>query len=90
MGVSLNGGTPKSSIFNRVFPYKPSILGNPHILVKLDGATPRFRGFKLWFERPSEWYNCSVRAVPEETTGAVDVQILQRRVIQLRPLTLRP
>ena len=27
MGVSLNGGTPKSSFFNRVFLYKPSILG---------------------------------------------------------------
>ena len=26
VGVSLNGGTPKSSIFNRVFPYKPSSL----------------------------------------------------------------
>ena len=27
MGVSKNSGTPKSSHFNRVFPYKPSILG---------------------------------------------------------------
>ena len=27
MGVSKNRGTPKSSHFNRVFPYKPSILG---------------------------------------------------------------
>ena len=27
MGVSLNGGTPKSSHFDRVFHYKPSILG---------------------------------------------------------------
>ena len=26
-GVSKNRGTPKSSIFNRVFHYKPSILG---------------------------------------------------------------
>eukprot|EP00434_Breviolum_minutum_P008324 symbB.v1.2.007345.t1/scaffold425.1/size368629/9 len=24
-----------------------------------------YLGFKLWFERPSEWYNCSVRAVHE-------------------------
>ena len=33
MGVSKNRGTPKSSIlicFNRVFHYKPSILGYPH------------------------------------------------------------
>ena len=29
MGVS---GTPKSSIFNRVFHYKPSILGYPFFL----------------------------------------------------------
>ena len=27
MDVSLNGGTPKSSVFNRFFLYKPSILG---------------------------------------------------------------
>ena len=30
MDVSLNGGTPKSSIKNRVFHYKPSILGYPY------------------------------------------------------------
>ena len=30
MGVSKNNGTPKSSIFNRVFRYKPSILGYPY------------------------------------------------------------
>ena len=33
MGVSKNrGGPPKSSIFNRVFHYKPSILGVPLFL----------------------------------------------------------
>ena len=31
MGVSWNGGTPKSSHFNRIFHYKPSILGYPHL-----------------------------------------------------------
>ena len=39
MGVSENNGTPQIIHFNRVFPYKPSILGyhctiifgNPHI-----------------------------------------------------------
>ncbi len=30
MGFSKNRGTPKSSIFNRVFHYKPSILGYPY------------------------------------------------------------
>ena len=30
MDVSENGGTPKSSIFNRVFHHKPSILGYPY------------------------------------------------------------
>ena len=30
MGVSWNGGTPKSSIFNRLFHYKPYILGYPY------------------------------------------------------------
>ena len=30
MGVSENSGTTKSSIFNRVFHYKPSILGYPY------------------------------------------------------------
>ena len=30
MGVSKNNGTPKSSIFNRVFHYIPSILGYPY------------------------------------------------------------
>ena len=30
MGVSNNRGTPKSSHFNRVFHYKPSILGYPY------------------------------------------------------------
>ena len=29
-GVSENRGTPKSSHFNRVFHYKPSILGYPY------------------------------------------------------------
>ena len=71
MGVSLNGGTPKSSILIGFSLINHSILGNPHILVQLDGATPRFRGFKLGFERPSEWYNGRVRAVPEETHGGV-------------------
>ena len=33
MGVSKNrGGPPKSSHFNRVFHYKPSILGYPYFL----------------------------------------------------------
>ena len=32
MGVSKNNGTPKSSHFNRVFHYKPSILGYPFFL----------------------------------------------------------
>ena len=30
MGVSENSGTPKSSIFIRIFHYKPSILGYPY------------------------------------------------------------
>ena len=30
MDVSKNRGTPKSSHFNRVFYYKPSILGYPY------------------------------------------------------------
>ena len=30
MDVSENRGTPKSSHFNRVFHYKPSILGYPY------------------------------------------------------------
>ena len=30
MDVSKNNGTPKSSIFSRVFHYKPSILGYPY------------------------------------------------------------
>ena len=34
MGVSKNRGTPKSSIFNRVFHYKPSILGIPLLFSK--------------------------------------------------------
>ena len=42
MGVSKNSGTPKSSHFNRVFPYTPSILGvfplffgNTHMVVNI-------------------------------------------------------
>ena len=31
MGVSKNNGTPKSSILNRVFHHKPSILGYPYV-----------------------------------------------------------
>ena len=31
MDVSKNRGTPKSSHFNRVFHYKPSILGYPYV-----------------------------------------------------------
>ena len=31
MDVSKNRGTPKSSMFNRVFHYKPSILGYPYL-----------------------------------------------------------
>ena len=47
MDVSEHSGTPKSSLFNRVFHYKPSILGYPifgntHITHKEDsqGAGP--------------------------------------------------
>ena len=31
LGVSWNGGTPNLSIFSRMFHYKPSILGYPHL-----------------------------------------------------------
>ena len=30
MVVSINGGTPKSSIYSKLFPYEPSIWGYPH------------------------------------------------------------
>ena len=56
MDVSENGGTPKSSNFNRVFHYKPSILGYPYfwkhpdlffkllnILLSLEGTLPKHR-----------------------------------------------
>ena len=32
MDVSENSGTPQIIHFNEVFPYKPSILGNPYFL----------------------------------------------------------
>ena len=41
MGVSLNGGTPKSSLFNRVFHYKPSILGYPYFWKPPNVASPK-------------------------------------------------
>ena len=31
MGVSINGGIPKSSLFNGMFHYKPSIIGYSHL-----------------------------------------------------------
>jgi len=40
--LSENSGTPKSSIFNRVFHYKPSILGYPYGIF---GNTHMFVGF---------------------------------------------
>ena len=45
MDVSENSGTPKSSIFNRVFHYKPSILGIPLFL-----ETPIYENgnYKTW------------------------------------------
>ena len=49
MGVSINGGTPKSSISRWIFPYKPSILGYPYfrkptyqLYHKFDCLSPRF------------------------------------------------
>ena len=30
MGGSINGATPKSSILNRIFPYKPAIFRDPN------------------------------------------------------------
>ena len=38
MGVSVNGGTPKSSHFSRVFHYKPSIFGYPYFRKHPDGV----------------------------------------------------
>jgi len=46
MGVSENGGTPESSHFNRVFHYKPFILGNPYFgntHIREFGVKPSFR-----------------------------------------------
>ena len=52
MGVSKNNGIPKSSHFNRVFHYKPSILGYPyfwkHPYVVFEGPVKRV--FDLVFE----------------------------------------
>ena len=57
MGVSKNRGTPKSSIFNRVFHYKPSILGyhyfwkHPHdTSMYKDGESNQKRCFDIFDE----------------------------------------
>ena len=52
MEVSWNGGTPKSSIFNGIFHYKPSIWGYPHsrkppykcVCLRIGSIFPRSRG----------------------------------------------
>ena len=59
MGVSKNKGTPKSSIFHRVFHYKPSILGYHHfrkhpyqaLLLKNVEATKleKAKSWAMWF-----------------------------------------
>ena len=53
MGVFLNGGTPKSSIFNRVFHYKPSILRYPYFWKppyrKVACFFPKTTGRSCWF-----------------------------------------
>ena len=38
LGVSIKGGTPESSIFCRIFSYRPSILGYIHLWKLLAGA----------------------------------------------------
>ena len=46
MDVSKNSGTPKSSIFNRVFHYKPSILGYHYFRKHPDLTTSAFSYYK--------------------------------------------
>ena len=40
LGVSTNGGTPESSTFNRIFDYKPSILGTSMAMETTFAASP--------------------------------------------------
>ena len=47
MDVSENSGTPKSSIFNRVFHYKPSILGH-HYFWKHPYSHREGQNIPLW------------------------------------------
>ena len=48
MDVSENDGTPKSSIFNRVFHYKPSIWGYPYFWKH------PYESYELIYEKPIE------------------------------------
>ena len=51
MGVSKNSGTPQIIHFNRVFHYKPSILGYPyfwkHPYIRIPIKQPVFHGIRI-------------------------------------------
>ena len=62
MGVSLNGGTPKSSIPIGFFPYKPSILGaHPYFWKPPDLSTVGSNSFFLL--QPLVWGYKPARAL---------------------------
>ena len=54
MDVSENSGTPKSSNFNRVFHYKPSILGFPYFWKHPNGDGAHFVEVHLYLESTGE------------------------------------
>ncbi len=78
MGVSKNrGGPPKSSIFNRVFPYKPSILGY-HYFWKYLHLLPLLDSIFL----PTIWWFPMTRQVENVATIEADGRSQPCGVIQ--------
>ena len=80
MDVSENSGTPKSSHFNRVFHYKPSILGYPYFWKHPYNVRPNGRHFLLHHRLRGQWQvsfdAAGVPQLPVETLLAFTKQML--------------
>ena len=66
-GVSKNSGTPKSSIFNRVFHYKPSILGYHYFWKHPEGFVWLLNCLQLDLPNSNAEAPCTAIPKPEDT-----------------------
>ena len=88
-GVSKNNGTPKSSHFNRVFHYKPSILGYPyfwkHSYYNLPkNGVSKFCGFDfMGWDWKSPWNFSSRKKTPKKNSWGARLCLKKHEFLKL-------